>query len=523
MFSLLREILDKCRAAKTRKPLRQRYHRRLRLETLETRRLLTTLTVTSAADSGTGTLRAAITTADNNAGPYTVQFAPDVTSITLDSLLEISNTAGVTIDGPSAGLTLSGGNATAVFQVDGGASLTIEDLTIVDATGGGAISNDGTLTVMASTFSGNSAGRGGAVWNGGTMTVRSTTFSGNSAGEGGAIVNNSTLTVTSSTFSGNSAGGEGGAVWNAGTLTITSSTFSANSVSRSGGIGMGGAIFNAGTLTVTSTTFSANSVSGSMGPGFGGAIDNSSGDAATLDNTIVAGNAASLGADIYGSVTADYCLIQQSRGGYTLSVGSGNNVIGQSANLEPLAFNGGPTETMALLPGSRAIGAGDPGLADRGITTDQRGEPLPSGGGVDIGAFQDQGYTLTVTAGSDQSATVGIAFPNSLVVSFVEGSSNPLQGVTITLTGPASVPAPRSPATASLRPILPARHLRCHGQRRGRRLYSDRKHRLAHANLHAHEHGRHGQPVGLRLPAGDDHSRQRDQPGGEGAGGGQVR
>src|SRR6185436_11473956 len=57
--------------------------------------------------------------------------------------------------------------------------------------------------------------------------------------------------------------------------------------------------------------------------------------------------------------------------------------------LGPLANNGGPTMTMALLPGSRAIGTGDDSLINTSAT-DQRGYLRSSGGHVDIGAFEVQ-------------------------------------------------------------------------------------------------------------------------------------
>ena len=57
-----------------------------------------------------------------------------------------------------------------------------------------------------------------------------------------------------------------------------------------------------------------------------------------------------------------------------------------SLGLAPLGFYGGPTQTMALLPGSPAIGTG---TAVSGVTTDQRGVPLDSPT-PDIGAFQTQ-------------------------------------------------------------------------------------------------------------------------------------
>jgi hypothetical protein len=53
--------------------------------------------------------------------------------------------------------------------------------------------------------------------------------------------------------------------------------------------------------------------------------------------------------------------------------------------LGPLADNGGPTLTMALLPGSPAIDAGNTSLAP---ATDQRGFSRPAGRAADIGAFE---------------------------------------------------------------------------------------------------------------------------------------
>jgi hypothetical protein len=59
-------------------------------------------------------------------------------------------------------------------------------------------------------------------------------------------------------------------------------------------------------------------------------------------------------------------------------------------NLGPLQGNGGPTPTMALLPGSPALNAGSNAAASAAaLTTDQRGfGPRAAGGTVDIGAFE---------------------------------------------------------------------------------------------------------------------------------------
>ena len=92
------------------------------------------------------------------------------------------------------------------------------------------------------------------------MTIANSTLSGNSAtsGGGGGIDNNSgTLTIVNSTFSSNSAtGGGGGVLSNAGTLTITNSTFSGNSASAGSGI------YNFGGPATLRNTIVANSASG---------------------------------------------------------------------------------------------------------------------------------------------------------------------------------------------------------------------------------------------------------------------
>ena len=69
--------------------------------------------------------------------------------------------------------------------------------------------------------------------------------------------------------------------------------------------------------------------------------------------------------------------------------------------LGPLADNGGPTLTMALLPGSPAIDAGDTSLAP---ATDQRGFPRPAGLAADIGAFE-YGSVMPTIAVSRSGAT----------------------------------------------------------------------------------------------------------------------
>ena len=137
-----------------------------------------------------------------------------------------------------------------------------------------------------------------------------------------------------------------------------------------------------------------------------------------------------------------------------LTDGVDGNIVVTSLDdlgLAPLGNYGGPTQTMALLPGSPALGAGAiadyPGTTTP-ITTDQRGEPLDVPN-PDIGAFQSQGFTLTLATGStDQSTAVGTAFANPLVVTVAANNEvEPVYGGVLTFDAPASGPSATLSAT----------------------------------------------------------------------------
>ena len=138
---------------------------------------------------------------------------------------------------------------------------------------------------------------------------------------------------------------------------------------------------------------------------------------------------------------------------------SGNNLIGKTDGssgwvgsdltgtvaapldplLAPLGNYGGPTQTMALLPGSPAIDAGNNALIPAGVTTDQRGLPRIVNTVVDIGAFESSGFTIAVTSGSGQSTGVLTAFPAPLVATVTANNpSEPVAGGLVTFTPPAS-------------------------------------------------------------------------------------
>jgi len=269
--------------------------------------------------------------------------------------------------------------------------------------GGGIYNCFGTLTVIDSIITGNRIrggngifGYGGGIYNcpSSTLTLINTTVSDNSAEIGGAICNGGMLTIINSTFSGNVAHQRrGGGIANYGTLIITNSTFSGN-VARSnkgsafaGGILNGGLFQSAGTLAINNSTFSGNVARG----GKGGGIFNVKGSTVVLQNSIVANNT---GGNCRGTLTSH---------GYNLSSDGSCDFdrAGDLNDTDPklggLQNNGGPTKTLASLPGSPAIDSGNPSGCTDGkghlLKTDQRGQPRPDKedeSGCDRGAYERQ-------------------------------------------------------------------------------------------------------------------------------------
>jgi predicted outer membrane repeat protein len=347
-----------------------------------------TYTVTSTADSGSGTLREAMTTALGTVAPDTITFNVSGTITLLSALPSISAAGGpLTIDGTGQSVTVNGGGIVQVFHLNAGGQLNLLNLTITNGhlasnDGGGIYNDQGALAIINCTFSGNyTEGYGGGVYNNhGTVVITNSTFAGNTAVYGGgAILNNSSsaVTIANSTFSGNSNSGsypyEGGAINNSGTMIIVNSTFSGNTAASNGG-----AIINYSSLSVTNSTFSGNSATGS-----GGAINNGAGTAA-LANTIVANSTS--GGNCSGTITNGGNNIDD---GATCGWGSTDgSMSGTPPLLGPLADNGGPTQTMALLAGSPAIDGVTFNAPNFAPPTDQRGITRPQGPAYDIGAFE---------------------------------------------------------------------------------------------------------------------------------------
>jgi hypothetical protein len=373
------------------------------------------------------------------------------TQITLGSTLTVNTN--ITIDGTGHVIVVDGGGTVTVFTVTAGTAVqpvTLDALTVQHGnTGndGGGIDNGGTLSVTNGTFSGNSAFEGGGIYNTGTLSVTNSTFSGNSTGGGGGGIfnNGGTLTVTNSTLSANSASLNGGGIANGGTLTVTNSTFAGNSANNGGGIDNGG-----GTLTVTNSTVTGNSAGSG---GSGGGIYNGVGTT-TLTNTLLtadtANNSGANCSNVGGTLTDGGHNLEFNPTN-TCGFSAGNGDLFTDPLLAPLGNYGGTTQTVALLPGSPAIDAGA-AVGGSVQNTDQRGITRPQLGGVDIGAFESQGFTMSVTGGGTQSAFPGTAFGSPLAVSVTSSHSEPVSGgvVAYTVNPVSGAGATLSAATATL-------------------------------------------------------------------------
>jgi predicted outer membrane repeat protein len=275
------------------------------LETLEGRCVPSVLQVTSTADdvNQPGTLRFEVAHAHSG---DTILLTPAVKSGITLTHGELFLNQNLTIEATGTPATISGDNLSRIFSVAPGAQVTLSDLKLVNGNGvannpsdpsgldnnGGAILNEGSLTILGSVLSGNSAhdGGGAILTDGGTLTIDGSLLSGNSTdgfggtvnGFGGAIWNfQSTLTIDNSRLLDNSAFAGGGAVINEGVMTIRNSSLVGNTAFE------GGAIMNFQTLTVTGCAFGNNSAA------FGGALFAEPGTTAVITGSVFTGNSAS--------------------------------------------------------------------------------------------------------------------------------------------------------------------------------------------------------------------------------------
>lgn len=318
-------------------------------------------------------------------------------------------------------------------------SLTVDNSTFSDnssGTNGGAIASQSTLNVTDSQFSNNNANSvGGAIYLKGVNigNITDSTFDTNTAHEGGAIYNEGDLTIAGSNFSGNSGVTYGGAIETISSLTITNSTFDANTAYNGGGVA---SYINNGTeMIISSSTFFNNSATNQGGGVYnrargsiinstfygnsavrGGGYAHDTGLVFTLDHTTIVNNSATLdgggvsssgfpGPLLRNSIVAnnsggDCRVLSQSIGGSGANLDTDGTCLSSNTwqgvtnfstvtvgalNLGNLMDNGGLTETIELGSGSVAI---DAALGCPLPGADQRGAFRPQGSSCDIGAFE---------------------------------------------------------------------------------------------------------------------------------------
>jgi hypothetical protein len=294
--------------------------------------------------------------------------------------------------------------------------------------GGGIYNHYGRATVINSTFSRNLSAYGAGLHNGGgTLTVIGSTISGST---GSGIFNNfgGMVSVISSTLSGNSAG-QGGGIFNSsrGTLTVINSTLSGNRATDNT-LGFGGGIYNDGGVFAATATVANSTLSGNFAAAAGGGLYQVSSGSLTVRNTLVARNTARSSPDVSGSLNSQgYNLIGDGTGGngWTDTDLVGTHDAPMNPLLGPLQDNGGPNQTMALLPGSPALNAGD---SDELGVADQRG--VVRSGGVNIGAYQASASAFVLSA----PAKVTAGMPFELTVTAVDPFGQPAAGYTGTVT-----------------------------------------------------------------------------------------
>lgn len=288
--------------------------------------------------------------------------------------------------GPGGCIFNRGGGTTTYF-----ADVTIQNCVSQDQVGGGMY-NAGHIEMRRVTFRGNTALRGAGLESSNLAFIYDSTFDGNfttpapafNPSLGGGIANlavhgRSPRMVIQGTTISNNVSDTGGGIINRGSLSITNSTISGNRSANGAGIAYLSAANPAGyggeRLSIAMTTIANND-----GWGVWRRTDAPFG----VGQSIIAGNRGIgvLNRNCDAGVFESTYNLESGRDCLMIGEGDIGNV---DPLLGPLANNGGPTLTHALLAGSPAI---DAGRASGGERIDQRGVRRPLGAANDIGAFE---------------------------------------------------------------------------------------------------------------------------------------
>jgi len=330
--------------------------------------------------SGGCSLLAAIMESNALPGPQTIELPADGYNLKRSLVV----TDDVLIAGAGANATgISTGERIHAFTVTSG-SLWLLDVAVSGLRGAVAVRSGADAVLIRTVITGDGAFQiNGALSVAGRLLLDESTITGGESGVGAAIygepgsvvvVNRSTVADTLA-FGSSDTQGLGGAIYNAGELYVSDSTISGNRGT--------GAIANAGTAHLSSVTITDNSSDRPFSTGLAGGISNLG--TLSMRDTIVAGNHGANGApaDCVGTLDSHgHNLVGDATS--CMLVGSMADLVGLAPGLSPLADNGGPTRTHALMSDSPAVDAGSHFCEP----VDQRGVRRPQGPACDIGAYE---------------------------------------------------------------------------------------------------------------------------------------
>jgi hypothetical protein len=380
------------------------------IEILESRIAPATLTVTTLNDSGTGSLRAAITTADAASGDKIVFNSHLQGTITLASTLP-TITSAMTIAGPGPGkIIVNGNNAYRIFDI-------------------GSVNHDSPVTVSGiSIVNGMTSGNGAGIYSHDSLTLSNVVITGNvansTAASGGGVYvaptaddANVVVKISNSFISYNTAGFVAGGLDLPGlksislTNTVVNGNLSGGDASGSSG-GMYASINSTGTgLTISKCQFIGNISNSSFGGGLAVADANASpASKITISSTVISGNSAGSGSGgglrigniaSGGHVSLTGCTIQNNTvtdaAGGGIYAGEFTSLIISSSVIEGNIATG-TTESGG------GVFLGGTGIASVSGTKILDNRASGSGGGVSLNG--ECGLTLVSSTVSGNSAAI---------------------------------------------------------------------------------------------------------------------
>ncbi len=403
----------------------------------------------------------------------------------------------VTVTGAGSGrITIDAGGSSEIFSVPNGVTAALSNLTLNNGNAsqyGGAIGNQGILTITDCTLSNSTAQFGGAIYTDGTLVLINSTLSGNTAQTyGGAIDNAATLIVRNSTVSGNTAGSYGGGIHSVSAPTMTNSVVAGNAASTYADIYTNGSgsvdpsniasVDPSGTSQVNALLAQLANYGGTTPtmmplPGSPAICNGLVADIPTGLTTDQRGNQrttnyAQTPCVDAGAVQTKYSLsfVQQPTDSLqgagitpapTVQLAESGNPFTAAAETIAIALNGAGTLTgntastiitngLATYPALvvSASGTGDTLLASLALNSTTNTSTSAASNTFNVTAAGPG--TITVISGGLQSAAIGSPFAQALTVKVTDANGNAVSGATVTFSAPATGPGATLSASSAV-------------------------------------------------------------------------